>query len=98
MKHMKHNFHSAAWVMPEGWDFGVLGVKSLSVWICNGVPSTACSCLKFLTLVACQKKAQINRVDQNQTASEEGVLSGYSLFAILTSILVFPALIKTILF
>ena len=25
-KHIRWNFHSAAWVMPQGWDFGALGV------------------------------------------------------------------------
>ena len=24
-KHIEHNFHSVAGVMPQGWDFGVLG-------------------------------------------------------------------------
>ena len=25
IKHTKGNFHSIAWVMPQGWDFGALG-------------------------------------------------------------------------
>ena len=25
-KHIRWNFHSVAWVMPQGWDFGALGV------------------------------------------------------------------------
>ena len=25
-KHIRRNFHSVAWVMPQGWDFGALGV------------------------------------------------------------------------
>ena len=25
-KHIRRDFHSLAWVMPQGWDFGVLGV------------------------------------------------------------------------
>ena len=25
-KHIRRNFNSVAWVMPQGWDFGALGV------------------------------------------------------------------------
>ena len=25
-KHIRQDFHSVAWVMSQGWDFGVLGV------------------------------------------------------------------------
>ena len=25
-KHIRRDFHSVAWVMPQGWDFGALGV------------------------------------------------------------------------
>ena len=25
-KHIRRDFHSVPWVMPQGWDFGVLGV------------------------------------------------------------------------
>ena len=25
-KHIRGNFNSVAWVMPQGWDFGALGV------------------------------------------------------------------------
>ena len=25
-KHIRRDFHSVAWVMPQGWDLGVLGV------------------------------------------------------------------------
>ena len=25
-KYIRRDFHSVAWVMPQGWDFGVLGV------------------------------------------------------------------------
>ena len=25
-KHSRLNFHSVTWVMPQGWDFGALGV------------------------------------------------------------------------
>ena len=25
-KHIRQGFYSAAWVMPQGWDFGALGV------------------------------------------------------------------------
>ena len=51
--------------------------------------------LKFRTLFACPKT---NRADPDQTASEEAVWSGSSLFAILTSILWISALITNILF
>ena len=26
IKHIKQDFHSIAWLMPQGWDFGALGV------------------------------------------------------------------------
>ena len=26
-KHIRQDFHSVAWAMPQGWDFGVLGVS-----------------------------------------------------------------------
>ena len=33
-KHFEHNFHSVAGIMPQGWDFGMLGggggVKTLA--------------------------------------------------------------------
>ena len=41
IKHIEWNFHSVAWVIPQGWDFGVLWVKNFSVGICDGAPSTA---------------------------------------------------------
>ena len=41
MKHVKRNFNSVAWVMPQGRDLRVLGVKNSSVGICDGAPSTA---------------------------------------------------------
>ena len=25
-KHIRRNFNSVAWIMPQGWDFGALGV------------------------------------------------------------------------
>ena len=25
-KHIRQEFHSVTWVMPQGWDFGALGV------------------------------------------------------------------------
>ena len=40
-KHIEQNFHSVAGIMLQGWDLGVLGVKNLSVGICDGTPSTA---------------------------------------------------------
>ena len=49
--------------------------------------------LKFRTLVACQK-VETNSADPDQTASEEAVGSGSSLFAILTSILRIPVFIN----
>ena len=44
------------------------------------------------------KKGLANSVDPDQTASNEAVWSGASLFAILTSILWIPALTTNILF
>ena len=56
------------------------------IWVCC-LPTV--NVLKFQTLVACQKG-----VDQLRgPRSQEAVWSGYSLFAILTSILWIPALI-----
>ena len=49
-KHIKWNFHSVAWVMPQGWDLGVLGVKNFNVGICNGAPSTAHPSIKLNSL------------------------------------------------
>ena len=40
-KHIEQNFHSVAGVMPQGWEFRVLGVKNFRVGICDGAPSTA---------------------------------------------------------
>ena len=41
-KHIRQNFHSVAWVMPQGRDFGVLGVtrgsNCLQTWSC-GIPN-----------------------------------------------------------
>ena len=40
-KHIRRVFHSVAWVMPQGWDFGALGVPRLSkksnfqTWSCG---------------------------------------------------------------
>ena len=42
-KHIEQNFHSVAGIMPQGWDLRMLGVKNLSVRICDDAPSTACS-------------------------------------------------------
>ena len=44
-KHIEHNFHPVAGVMPHGWDLGVLevgggGGGNFRVGICDGVPST----------------------------------------------------------
>ena len=35
-KNIERYFHSVAVFMPQGWDLGVLGVKNLSMGICNG--------------------------------------------------------------
>ena len=40
-KHIEQNFHSVPGVMPQEWEFWVLGVKNFSVGICDGAPSTA---------------------------------------------------------
>ena len=41
-KHIEHNFHSVAGVMPQGWNLGVLRwAKNLSVGICDAAPSTS---------------------------------------------------------
>ena len=29
-KHIEHNFHSVAWIVPHGWDLGVLGSKTVA--------------------------------------------------------------------
>ena len=38
-KHIRQNFHSVAWVMPQGWDFRALGVPRGSdffqTWSCG---------------------------------------------------------------
>ena len=31
-KHIEHNFHSVAGVMPQGWDLGVLGGSKTLAW------------------------------------------------------------------
>ena len=31
-KHIEQNFHSVTGVMPQGWDFGVLGESSTLAW------------------------------------------------------------------
>ena len=50
MKHIKHNFYSVAWFMPQGWNLGVLGIKNWSLGICDGAPSTVCSSLDLYQL------------------------------------------------
>ena len=53
--HMRRDFHSVAWVMPQGGggDLGMLGVgagdKNLSVWICDDAPSTARSSFELFS-------------------------------------------------
>ena len=38
-KHIRRDFHSVAWVMPQGWDFGALGVprgsNKIQTWSCG---------------------------------------------------------------
>ena len=31
-KHIEQNFHSVAWVMPQGWNFAVLGGSKTLPW------------------------------------------------------------------
>ena len=31
-KHIRRDFHSVPWVMPQGWDFGALGVPRGSIF------------------------------------------------------------------
>ena len=40
-KHIERNSYSVAWVMPQGWDFGMLGVKKISMGIFDDAPSNA---------------------------------------------------------
>ena len=40
IKHIERKFHSVPWVMSKWWDLGVLGVKNLSMGICDGAPTT----------------------------------------------------------
>ena len=35
-KHIRRDFHSVAWVMPQGWGFGVLGVPKGSIFFKQG--------------------------------------------------------------
>ena len=41
IKNIEQDFHSVDWVIPQGWDLGVLGFKNFSVGICDCAPSTA---------------------------------------------------------
>ena len=39
-KHIRRDFYSVAWVMPQGWDFGALGypggqIKIFQTWSCS---------------------------------------------------------------
>ena len=36
--HIEQNFHSVAWVMPQGWDSGVLGGSKTLAWGFEMVP------------------------------------------------------------
>ena len=49
--------------------------------------------LKFLTLVCLPNRAWTNSVDPDQTASEEAVRSGSSLFIILTSFVILTSIL-----
>ena len=35
IRHIKQNFHSVIWVMPQWWDFGVLGGLFFQTWSCD---------------------------------------------------------------
>ena len=35
-KHIRHDFYSVAWVMPQGWDFRGLGVPRGSIFFKHG--------------------------------------------------------------
>ena len=50
-KHIEHNFHSVAKVMPRGGTAWCWGVKNFSVGICDGAPSTARSSIYFIFLL-----------------------------------------------
>ena len=47
-KTYQQNFYSVTWAIPQGWDLRVLGVKNLSVGICDDAPSTEGSTLILL--------------------------------------------------
>ena len=51
MKHFKQNFHTVAWVMPHDRDSGVLGVKNLSVGLCDGTPNDCVYLCYFIFIV-----------------------------------------------
>ena len=36
-KHIRQDLHSVPWVMPQGWDFGALGVPRGSIFFSNMV-------------------------------------------------------------
>ena len=57
-KHIEQNFHSAAGIMFQGWDLGLLGGGGggdFSVGICDGAPSTAHSSLVMLSYMYLHK-------------------------------------------
>ena len=35
-KHIRRGFHSVAWVMPQGWDFGMLGMLRGTIFFKHG--------------------------------------------------------------
>ena len=42
IKHIELDFHSVLWVMPQGWDLGVLGGQKFiftNIWSCGGMVS-----------------------------------------------------------
>ena len=41
-KHIEQNFHSVAGVMPQGWDFGVLGGSKTVAWGFAMAPHQLC--------------------------------------------------------
>ena len=55
-KHIEQNVHSVTKAMPQMGLWGAGGVKNLSVGICDGAPSTACSsffCVDTLHSISC---------------------------------------------
>ena len=54
-KYIEQNFHSVAGVIPQECHFWLLGVKNLSVGICNGAPWTEHSSLRDMLQIQYSK-------------------------------------------